>query len=300
MILWDTILEIKKKLKEQEGKCDIISVKVAEKIELAFDQIIDDATFTVDFSGQNNSSIYSSLFKIDTRGQLNLSPADINFLEMYLPYALLPYYSKKHAKCYAISHFAQTLDGKIASCSGDSKWIGNEENLIHAHRMRALCDAILIGANTLDRDDPSLNVRLVAGADPVKVIVGGDNLSVDQYKAVDSSTILFCRNQAETKLLAEKVVLEQKPLFDTKNILDTLHAKGLHSVYIEGGAFTTSNFLKQGQIDQVQIHISPQILGSGTDSFCFDGIVNMEQSIKFSSPKFVPFGGDVMFIGNLL
>jgi len=296
MIVWDAILEIKKRLSSSEKNVDVIYVKLEGGIEVKLDEVIEEVNFILDL---NTSSLLEAS-EIRLMNNLEINAQELRLLKLYLPYALLPYYSKKHKKCYAISHFAQTLDGRIASCSGDSRWIGNEENLIHAHRMRALCDAILIGANTLDADDPSLNVRLVKGDDPIKVIIGGDKLPIDTYKAVDSSTLLFCQNHSESTLVAQKIFLDKDPLFNAKKILQSLYDRGIHSVYIEGGAFTTSNFLKQRQLDQVQIHVSPQILGSGTDSFCFEGVLNMEQSIKFKAPKFIPIGDDIMFTGNLV
>lgn len=296
MMVWDAILEIKKKLSNYEGSNSKVYVNITDHVEVTLDHTLDNATFELDLNA--NQSLEA--VDITVNNDHGLSTEALSILNLYLPYALLPYYSKKYSKCYSISHFAQTLDGRIASSSGDSKWIGNEENLIHAHRMRALCDAILIGAKTLDADDPSLNVRLVSGTNPIKVIVGGNDLPIDSYKAVDSSTILFCRNRSESNIIEQKIILDKAPVFDAERILAVLADKGIYSVYIEGGAFTTSNFLKQGQIDQVQIHVSPQILGSGTSAFCFDGVLNMKQSIKFTSSSFIPMGSDVMFIGNLI
>jgi len=302
MTIWDAVLQIKSILSQREADYSFISVRIDHEVEIGFDEILENATFTLKFSHsglKNSNDLFSSLFKIEPLESQSLSCQDLSLLELYLPYAVMPYFSEKFKKCYSISHFAQTLDGRIASFSGESKWIGNEENLIHAHRMRALCDAILIGANTLDTDDPQLNVRLVNGSDPVKIIIGGNNLSVNTYKAVDESTIMFRQNHADIDHTAETIILEKNPLFDAKRILKILYEKGIHSVYIEGGAFTTSNFLKQGAIDQVQLHISPKILGSGTSSFSFDGIVDMEQAIEFSDFRYVPIGKDMMFIGNL-
>lgn len=208
-------------------------------------------------------------------------------LQLYLPYAVLPYFAKKEKKCFAISHFAQTLDGRIASTSGSSKWIGNEENLVHAHKMRALCDAILIGAGTLYRDNPRLNVRLVEGQNPIKVVLGNLDAQDKQYNAIDDSTIVIKRKDTE------------RPSNNCQEILETLYKKGIYSVYIEGGAKTTSAFLKSGAIDQIQIHISAKIIGAGIEAFSFKGISDIDNSIKFTTTKFVKVGEEIMFIGNL-
>lgn len=303
MTMWDVLLKIKQNLRKLTSGCSFISVKMmANDIQVDFDHHLVDASFSIDFldSDPNEINLLSSCqFEVRHLGETILSPADLKLLEEYLPYALLSYYSKISKRCYAISHFAQTLDGRIASFSGESKWIGNQENLVHAHRMRALCDAILIGAKTLAIDDPRLNVRLVKGEDPIKIVLGGDTLIMDKYKAFDDSTILFCQNHAEQAILGEKIILDKNPFYDTKKILEILFEKGIHSVYIEGGCYTTSHFLKERSIDQVQLHISPKILGSGTNSFSFEGILGMDQAIQFSNAKFMAMGNDVMFIGNL-
>ncbi|MEM1137566.1 MAG: RibD family protein [Bacteroidota bacterium] len=302
-MIWNLILAIKHSIERFENDFNLITVKVTDEILITFDDVIDHPTFIIDFS--NSKLEYTTCFNssnpflLETKSNHFFNARDIELLELYLPYALLPYYAKKNKKCYAISHFAQTLDGRIASFSGDSKWIGNEENLIHAHRMRALCDAIMIGSKTLDADNPRLNVRLVKGTDPIKVIIGGDNLSMDEYGAIDDSTIMFCQNHLDMDHNFEKVLLEKNIVYNADHILKALVERGIYSVYIEGGSFTTSTFLKQNALDQVQLHISPKILGSGTNSFSFEGIFSMEQAIKFTDPKFISIGREVMFLGNL-
>ncbi|MEO0553705.1 MAG: RibD family protein [Bacteroidota bacterium] len=223
---------------------------------------------------------------------------ELNILKMYLPYAFLDWCGSKLGKCFAISHFAQTLDGRIASCSGDSKWIGNEENLIHAHRMRALCKAILVGSKTIEHDDPRLNVRMVLGSDPVKVIIGGNGqFYKNQYKAINRSTLVF-QDSNDNSPPFERVMILKSPNYDPHQVLGELAKRKIHSVYIEGGSFTTSSFLKAKALDQVQLHFSARIIGSGHTSFSFEGIKKINDAITFSHGKFIPVGDEVMFIGK--
>lgn len=210
----------------------------------------------------------------------------VSFLSMYLPHAVLPYFSEKMDKVFVTSHFAQTLDGKIASNTGDSKWIGNEENLIHAHRMRALSDAIGVGSGTLKIDQPLLNVRHVEGADPIKVIIG----NVPQ----------------STELAKDMLIVNQKSLgldgnqhCEPKQILNFLKKKNIRTLYLEGGAITTSRFIKDRCIDQIQVHISPRILGQGKTGFQFEGINTMDESIRLNNHTFHPMGDQVMLVGEL-
>lgn len=228
-----------------------------------------------------------------------LTDEQVKLLCLYLPYALLPYFARKNSRTYAITHFAQTLDGRIASQSLDSKWIGNQENLIHAHRMRALCDAILIGSKTLITDDPQLSVRHVKGKSPLKVIIGGDNLSLQQYKAVSNDTLIFSQNHQDSQAPVKTIrIAKTGGKYKTLSILKKLYEREIYSVYIEGGAITSSNFLCEKCVDQVQIHFSPKIIGSGTTGFNFKGAKTMNDAFAFKSHKFLAVGDGMMFIGE--
>ncbi|MBX2840740.1 MAG: RibD family protein [Flammeovirgaceae bacterium] len=304
-MIWDILLLLKSEIEKGPNSFHYLSVGGADKIIVGFDEVLENTTLIIDFSGTfRNEGKFTVIesrvpIEIETKTNFHWDAKELEILELYLPYSLLPYYSRKYKKCYSISHFAQTLDGRIASFSGDSKWIGNEENLIHAHRMRALCDAILIGSKTLNQDNPRLNVRLVKGKNPVKVIVGGDELAIEDYNTVDDNTIMFCQNHFDLNPCYEKISLEKNEVYNASQILKSLLKKGIHSVYIEGGSFTTSNFLKQNALDQIQLHFSPKILGSGTNSFSFEGIMQMDEAIQFKNPKFIKIGSEIMFMGNL-
>ena len=94
----------------------------------------------------------------------DLPPAAAAMLELYLPYCMAPVHARRMRRAFAVSHFAQSLDGRIATCDGDARWIGCDENHVHAHRMRALCDGILIGCpHTPVTDRPALTVRHADG-----------------------------------------------------------------------------------------------------------------------------------------
>ena len=169
---------------------------------------------------------------------------------------------------FTVSHFAQSLDGRIATDVGDSRWIGCDENLVHAHRMRALCDGILIGAHTLQTDRPALTVRHTEGPDPVRIVIGhaGD---VDCLERAGPSPILVVGDGSDaSSAQVERLALpRENGRIATATILRELYHHGIMSVYIEGGATTTSAFLAEGNIDVLQLHISPMIIGPGINSF---------------------------------
>jgi len=304
-MIWEIILLIKETLKESKLPCKFISVKLSgTSPEVSINAIHDEESMIIDFEGSAFKAdahvVVKGPFSIEMRTNKVFSAENANLLTAYLPYALMPYFSRKHKKCYAIAHFAQTLDGRIASSTGDSKWIGNDDNLIHAHKMRALSDAILVGAGTLRIDNPRLNVRLVKGKNPTKVVIGGDKLDFDNFLAVDQNTIIFCQNHCDHSDDQRLISLaKDQDQYKPKELLNVLYHKGIHLVYIEGGSHTTSEFIKQRAIDQVQVHITPKIMGSGLTGFQFEGLNNVEDAIEFSSHRFIPVGDHIMFIGEL-
>lgn len=253
-----------------------------------------------DDSGVANKTVVKAYnaFELQVESNELLNPDQLTELSTYLPYALLPCFSNKHQRCYTISHFAQTLDGRIAAESGDSRWIGNEENLTHAHKMRALCDAILVGSNTLKVDKPRLNVRQVAGEDPIPIVMGNgthshDTCDVNAQGLLQITSVEHCSGDNSIR------VKDHGGQFDCGEIRKKFHERAFSSVYIEGGSATTSAFLKDNAIDQVQVHISPQILGAGLTGFEFAGATNMDHARTFLNPRFIPIGTHTMFIGEL-
>ena len=121
--------------------------------------------------------------------------AEINFLSTYIPFCFLSMLAKKYQRTISVAHFAQTLDGKIATLNGESKWIGNQENLIHAHRMRALCDGILIGNKTLEADQPKLTVRHVKGNDPKRIVLGTSHTDFSSLTNSGSGKVIVIGSQ---------------------------------------------------------------------------------------------------------
>jgi hypothetical protein len=117
-------------------------------------------------------------------------PAIAALIELYLPYAAVP-----HGRPFAVAHLGQSLDGRIATAAGASRWVTGEADLLHTHRMRALADAILVGAGTLRQDDPQLTVRRCGGAHPVRVVI-------DSERRLDARYRVFHDEAAPTLVLA--------------------------------------------------------------------------------------------------
>ena len=231
----------------------------------------------------------------------NLAQEAINFLQLYLPYCFLPIFARKRQRAIAIAHFAQTLDGRIAASNGDSKWIGNPENLIHAHRMRALCDGIMVGANTVDKDHPRLTVRHVKGKNPCRIVVSSSKRDMGSLLNNDAAPVWVIGTADDSPAPQCQYIQLHKQTngkISPMKMLKRLYQNGINSVYVEGGPQTTSYFLEEGALDVVQIHISPMILGSGMPGFSLPQADSISQAIQFEHFSFHPIGNTFMFAGT--
>lgn len=202
---------------------------------------------------------------------------------------------------YVVGHLAQSLDGRIATTCGVSRWLSGEEDLLHTHRMRAIADAVLVGANTILHDDPQLTVRLCAGDNPVRVIV-------DPEHRLDGSQRVFCDGSAPTLLLvaADRAGTEGQwgqaeviPVprghhgLDPFDIRRILALRGLSWLFVEGGGITVSRFLAAGALHRLQITVAPVILGSGRPSLVLPEIHDLALSLRPRTRRFL-LGDDTM------
>lgn len=176
---------------------------------------------------------------------------------------------------------AQTLDGKINTSTGQSKWITNNDSRTLTHKIRSECDAIIVGINTVMKDNPILNVRL---DNQIKVLWriilnATDNIPLDSNVFGDeyrNRTIMFVvdNDKNDNKLNNLKtagVKIHKLKLlkgdFDLKSVLDILLTYDIKAVLVEGGAKTLSTFIAQDIFDELHIFIAPKIFGEGTSSF---------------------------------
>jgi riboflavin-specific deaminase-like protein len=241
----------------------------------------------------------SDLLQIKQTGGPALPETMGAFLFRYLPYCFLPLYARRKKKAVAVSHFAQSLDSYIAAENGESVKIGNKENFIHAHRMRALLDGVLIGAGTMRRDHPRLTVRHVTGPNPCRLIIGNsfDDISC-LLEAAPGPVWLMGVSHADAGKPAVAISMDRRRgLIPTEHILNECYKRGLYSLYVEGGTFTTSLFLKENNLDIVQLHISPFMLGSGRPSFNLAGESKTPHARRFRIYRFSLVSRDIMFEG---
>lgn len=206
---------------------------------------------------------------------------------------------------------AQTLDGKIATASGESKWITGEQAREEGHRLRDHNDAILVGINTILKDNPSLTTRFPGGRDPIRVIVDTKlrtplNAKVITQKSSAKTYIAALDTMPKNKLVklldagAEILIAEgRKGQVDLKSLMKMLGSFGITSVLIEGGAEVNASALKAGIVDKVILFIAPMFM-TGTDSLCSIGGISpakLSRAVRLTDVTSRFVGKDVMIEG---
>ena len=303
------LIETKELVKNHLDRFDILIIILRdEKFTITIneepDLLIDDKVIAILSKQELKFSAKSTLFQLDK----DYSPCliknewldqkSLDLLLLYLPFCFFPLKAFHLKRTISLLHFAQSLDGRIAASNGNSKWIGNHENLVHAHWLRALFDGILIGSNTLKIDKPKLNVRLVKGPNPLKFVIGNDLYEFDSLLENSGEVFFITSQESINHADIENIIIPGEGKYiNPITILCELYQRGIQSLFIEGGAFTGSSFITGKAIDFLQIFISPKILGSGISSFSLQEITSISDSIEFSSQSFCSMGNGILFSG---
>ncbi len=209
----------------------------------------------------------------------------------------------KEKKPYVSLKVAITLDGKLATKEGESKWITEEEARRFVHFLRAENDAVLVGINTILRDDPKLTVR-IKGLPNKKRVVLDSKLRIPkdcQLLSEPGEIILFTSKRSKKLKMREGVkiipVREEKGLLSWSEILKELAKLGCAKILIEGGAGVISSALKEGIVDKVYIFIAPKILGRGLVFTDHLFLPSLSEAIKLEDIKVKRIGQDFLFTG---
>ena len=201
---------------------------------------------------------------------------------------------------FVIAQLGQSLDGRIATEDGHSHYINGPESLDHLHRLRALVDAVIVGAGTVAHDDPQLTTRRVPGPNPVRVIID-PTLRLDRSlrvfdQAAPTLTVIAEGTVADPAIAPEQLVrvVPAEGGLPPPLILAALKRRGLRSFLIEGGATTLSAFLTAGVLDRLQVMVAPLILGSGRPGLQLPRITRVEEGLR---PRLSVhrLGDDVLF-----
>jgi diaminohydroxyphosphoribosylaminopyrimidine deaminase/5-amino-6-(5-phosphoribosylamino)uracil reductase len=191
--------------------------------------------------------------------------------------------------CFVLGRIAQSLDGRIATASGASRWISGPADLVHTHRLRALFDAIVVGAGTVRADDPQLTTRNVTGPSPVRVIVDTNRRLDARYKVFRDNgppTLLCTAADSEGPDHLGNAQVVRLPRagdgVDPAAVLTALAARGLRRIFIEGGGITVSRFLTSGMLDRLHVTVAPLLLGGGVPAFTLPPALAPADGLRFS------------------
>jgi diaminohydroxyphosphoribosylaminopyrimidine deaminase / 5-amino-6-(5-phosphoribosylamino)uracil reductase len=226
-----------------------------------------------------------------------LSPEVALLLDLYLPLCV----GAASAEL-VIAHLGQSLDGQISTATGAACFITGSEDVLHTHRLRALCDAVVVGCTTVVSDNPRLTTRLVDGECPTRVVIDpGMRAPLDRNLFSDgaSPTLVLCApgraGGDRRRGLADIVEVQADgPCMPVATILHRLREHGLRRIFIEGGGITVSRFLQAGELHRLHLTVSPLFLGRGRPSFTLPEISGLEEATRPNVRRFV-LGTDTLF-----
>ncbi|CAN5400349.1 hypothetical protein BH09PSE5_BH09PSE5_01960 [soil metagenome] len=210
------------------------------------------------------------------------SERSANLLTLYAPLLHAGSPDERAARgSLVVAQLGQSLDGCVATSSGDSYFVTGPQSIVHLHRLRAICDAVLVGAGTVAADNPQLTTRRVAGPNPTRVVL-------DPSARLDGRSGIFLDGQAPTLWLCDSLcaataqsrldgipnrasgteVIAIEGLlgpsgFDAALVIALLASRGMHRVFVEGGGVTVSRFLAAGCLDRLHLIVAPVLIGAG-------------------------------------
>lgn len=195
-------------------------------------------------------------------------------------------FALEHKRPFVTWKFAATLDGRSAAADGSSRWITNEEARRDVHRLRAECDAIVVGTETVMRDDPELTVRDAAGVprsrdeQPLRVIVGHRDIPSGRRTNNDAAETIQLRTS------------------NPKDVVLGLYARDRRHIFLEGGPTIAGAFLSAGYVDEVVAYLAPKLLGSGTNAVQGGGGGSIVDALELKVEDITVMGDNIRIIGT--
>lgn len=211
---------------------------------------------------------------------------------------------------FVILKTAQSLDGRIASLSGDSRWLSSSESLKYVHRLRSEVDAVVVGMGTIRKDNPSLTVRKVKGRNPYRIIISESLKFSPKTKLLENNsdykTIIVSTKKSIDKYLKTKhnrglifwnLKKERNGYINLSDFIEKANQFNLQSILVEGGRRLATSFLKEGLVDKYITVTAPKILGNGISSVGELNFRKISHAIVLDKTSFFKSGDDMVFIG---
>jgi diaminohydroxyphosphoribosylaminopyrimidine deaminase/5-amino-6-(5-phosphoribosylamino)uracil reductase len=217
----------------------------------------------------------------------------------------------KHRRCglpWVVLKLAQSLDGNIATSSGDARWISGERSRRLVHRWRSWVDAIMVGAGTVASDDPQLTVRQVRGRDPRVIIVDGQlraPTSAQVFQRPGTVVATLGSNPTDRQAAYTDLGVEVWPFtpaaerIDLRQLLTKAGTAEITSVMVEGGAGLAATALADQVVDEVMIFVAPLLLGEGVASIGQLGIDRVDHGIRLDHVRIRRLGEDILLTGEV-
>lgn len=219
----------------------------------------------------------------------------------------------EHKKPFVVLKAAMTLDGKIATATGQSKWITNETSRAYGYKLRDIYDGIMVGINTVIEDNPMLTARVDGGKNPIRIVVDSSlkidiNANVVQDKS--AKTIVATTDKADKdkilKLQAQDVDVivvdkDENDKVDIEKLLDILGQQNICSILVEGGATLSGSFVAKKLVDKVYFFIAPKIIGGkeAKTPVAGTGILNLQEALALKDIKIEKLEEDILIIGRV-
>lgn len=219
----------------------------------------------------------------------------------------------EHKKPFVVLKAAMTLDGKIATATGQSKWITNETSRAYGYKLRDIYDGIMVGINTVIEDNPMLTARVDGGKNPIRIVVDSSlridiNANVVQDKS--AKTIVATTDKADKdkilKLQAQDVDVivvdkDENDKVDIEKLLDILGQQNICSILVEGGATLSGSFVARKLVDKVYFFIAPKIVGGkeAKTPVAGTGILNLQEALALKDIQIEKLEEDILIIGRV-
>ena len=221
------------------------------------------------------------------------APRDCRLWPLYAPVA-----EGRGEPAFVIAQLGQSLDGRVATATGKSRYINGPEAIRHLHRLRALCDAVVVGVGTVIADDPQLSVREVEGPCPARVVIDPNFRLPDCARMLGDGAAPIYAVQSENRPRGDGVetimVEDVGGAMAPGAIVAALAARGFRRILVEGGAWTVSAFLAAGAVHRLHLSIAPMVIGSGPMGINLPPIDELDAALRPTTMTH-QLGEDVVF-----